>query len=116
MRWVHRFLACVAIGSLLGCTRPPGEESPASQDQVQIVGTLTDDGIACPALRAADGNLYTLTPGDWQTSFTVGDVVCVRGTIAAVGVCQQGTTIAVETVTLAADCLPAVREIGAAGG
>ena len=29
-------------------------------DEIAVCGVLSDDGIECPALRGADGRLYTL--------------------------------------------------------
>lgn len=58
-------------------------------------GTITSEGVECPALRGEDGVLYTLT-GD-VAALTAGDAVAVRGTLAESSLCMQGTTIQVET-------------------
>lgn len=66
---------------------------------VRVTGVLTDEGVECQALRAASGTLYTLA-GD-TGAFRVGDRVEVRGAIAEISYCQQGTTINVEAITAA---------------
>lgn len=63
---------------------------------INVRGTLTDEGVECQALRGDDGELYTLT-GD-LSGFENGDRVKVRGTIAEVSICQQGTTIEVQSI------------------
>lgn len=65
-------------------------------ERAQVTGMLTDEGVECPALRADNGELYTLA-GD-TGSFTVGDRVTVRGTIAETSICMQGTTIRVTSI------------------
>jgi hypothetical protein len=63
---------------------------------INVRGTLTDEGVECQALRGDDGELYTLT-GD-LSGFENGDRVKVRGTVAEVSICQQGTTIEVQSI------------------
>ena len=63
---------------------------------INVRGTLTDEGVECQALRGDDGELYTLT-GD-LSGFEDGDRVKVRGTVAEVSICQQGTTIEVQSI------------------
>src|SRR5688572_21163762 len=63
---------------------------------INVRGTLTDEGVECQALRGDDGELYTLT-GD-LSGFEEGDSVKVRGTVAEVSICQQGTTIEVQSI------------------
>ena len=63
---------------------------------IQVRGVRTDEGVECQALRTANGQLYTLT-GDLG-GFKTGDKVRVKGEIAQVSTCQQGITIAVETI------------------
>ena len=67
-----------------------------SNRPVTITGTLTDEGVECRALRGDDGRLYTLT-GD-LSGFSTGDRVRVRGEVAEVSFCQQGTTIEVRRI------------------
>lgn len=66
-------------------------------DLVTVVGTLSKEGAECPALRGDDGKLYTLTPNDLG-AFGPGDRVKVRGTVAPMSICQQGTTITVTSI------------------
>jgi hypothetical protein len=68
----------------------------APGDNISVIGTLTDEGVECPAMRGRGGELYTLAVQDVE--FEVGTRVRVTGTIAEVAVCMQGTTIQVETI------------------
>ena len=63
---------------------------------VTVTGTLTDEGVECQALRGDDGHLYTLA-GD-LSGFSTGDRVRVKGRVAEVSICQQGTTIEVRRI------------------
>ena len=77
--------------------RPLPPPFPALQPgQVSVHGTLTREGVECPAMRADNGRLYTLTPTTGR--FQPGDRVTVRGTLAQVSFCQQGTTIRVQSI------------------
>lgn len=67
------------------------------EGRVQVTGVLTREGVECPALRDDDGELYTLA-GDLG-DFGPGDRVHVHGTVAEVSICQQGTTIRVESIS-----------------
>ena len=71
-------------------------EPADSASLVVVRGTITGEGVECPALRDAQGTLYTLAgaPG-WLSP---GDSVVVEGTRAAVSYCQQGRTIEVRQV------------------
>lgn len=69
---------------------------PPKVGAVTVVGILTDEGVECQALRSdSDHRLYTI--GN-QPGFKNGDRVIVTGSIAAMSVCQQGTTLAVSSV------------------
>jgi LysM repeat protein len=70
----------------------PGGPAPG----VAITGTLTREGVECPALRGDDGRLYTLA-GDIER-FRPGDRVRVEGRPAEVSFCMQGTTIEVRRI------------------
>ena len=61
-----------------------------------VKGTLTDEGVECQALRAIDGEVYTVV-GDLN-GFQNGDEVVVCGTIANISFCMQGTTINVSWI------------------
>jgi hypothetical protein len=65
-------------------------------DDVTVEGTLTDEGVECPALRGPGNALYTLAVGDLQ--YDPGTRVRVEGTIAEVSTCMQGTTIQVRSI------------------
>lgn len=77
---------------------PPGGPGspPPGGGTVTISGTLTAEGVECPALRGNDGRLYTLTGN--VGPFRPGDRVRVRGRIAEVSFCMQGTTISVDAI------------------
>ena len=80
----------------------PAQGGPAPGATLCVRGRLTGEGVECQALRAKDGALYTLA-GDLD-DFQVGEEVCVCGTIAAISICMQGTTIAVARVGPAGEC------------
>jgi Protein of unknown function (DUF5818) len=76
------------------------DEAPKPPVAVSVTGTLSKEGVECPALRGDDGKLYTLTPAGLGT-FGPGDRVHVEGKVAEVSLCMQGTTIAVTAITAA---------------
>lgn len=87
--------AVVLLGPALGVA--VGTAGPASAHHPAVVrGTLTAEGVQCPALRGDDGALYTLT-GDLH-GYQAGDRVLVVGQVAHVNFCTQGTTIAVRLI------------------
>lgn len=61
-----------------------------------VSGLLTREGVECPALRSADGELYTLSGS--IRGFRAGDTVTVTGRPTQRSLCQQGTTIEVERI------------------
>lgn len=73
-----------------------GKGGTSAGQMINVRGTLTNEGVECQALRGDDGELYTLT-GD-LSGFEDGDRVKVRGTIAEISICQQGTTIEVQSI------------------
>jgi len=84
------------------CSRPNAivaePEPPAAPPAtVTVAGTLTDEGVECPALRAADGRLYTLLG---EVDAPVGAQVRVRGREVEISFCQQGTTLQVDEVVV----------------
>jgi hypothetical protein len=88
-------LAC----SLPACATappPPAFESPAEDKPMTVRGQLTAEGVECPALRGADGVLYTLL-GDLG-GFKPGDRVVVEGTPVPISFCMQGTTLQVTRI------------------
>jgi hypothetical protein len=96
--WI-RLVAGALLVVALGAARCDDTQSPKS---VQVTGTLTTEGVECPALRGTDGKLYTLS-GDLK-GYKVGDEVCVSGRPAEVSVCMQGITLAVESIRPASEC------------
>jgi hypothetical protein len=64
---------------------------------VKVTGTLTDEGVECPALRGDDGQLYTLNR-DAVEGFEIGDRVRVTGKVAEISFCRQGTTLDVLNI------------------
>lgn len=64
---------------------------------VKVTGTLTDEGVECPALQGDDGQLYTLNRSAVE-GFEVGDRVRVVGKVAQASFCQQGTTLDVLNI------------------
>lgn len=89
------------VGTIL---RLPGSTGGGNGDggddgnirRLTVTGTLTSEGVSCPALRGDDGRLYTLT-GDLD-GYRRGDRVQVRGVRAEASICQQGTTIEVRGI------------------
>jgi hypothetical protein len=68
----------------------------SANGKVTLTGKMSDEGVECRALRGAAGELYTLTGADdWPAP---GTDVTVVGMIAEMSTCQQGITIAVESI------------------
>jgi hypothetical protein len=94
-----RALAGIVMAAVLaaGCAQldvPPTAQQPAPGDAVEVRGQTTDEGVECPAMRSADGTLYTLAGAPaWVAP---GQTVTVHGTIAETSICQQGITISVS--------------------
>lgn len=74
--------------------------SPAGAQEgvVSISGTLTGEGVECPALRGDNGTLYTLTARSAVATFHPGDRLRITGRITPLSRCQQGTTIVPDKV------------------
>lgn len=86
--WALASIACAACATA-GPVPPDGVLS--------VSGTLTAEGVECPALRGTNGELYTLAGGLDEAA--VGDEVCVKGRLVEVSICQQGTTLSVESIS-----------------
>lgn len=84
--------ACAPVGT-------PRDDGGATGDGLRIEGTLTDEGVECPALRGDDGELYTLTGG--TGGFAPGDRVEVVATPVQISFCMQGTTVKVRQIQAA---------------
>jgi len=76
----------------------PKEEAFHETPKVFLMGTLTDEGVECLALRTLNGVLYTLVGDLSGKGFEAGDTVYVVGTITPVSFCMQGTTVAVDWI------------------
>jgi hypothetical protein len=66
--------------------------------RVTLSGQMSDEGVECAAMRGDGGELYTLTGSDGQVFPAAGTRVTVQGRIAEMSICQQGLTIAVESI------------------
>lgn len=65
---------------------------------ITVIGTLTDEGVECQAMRSKDDNkLFTLV-GNLE-GFKNGDQVQVIGRTGGVSFCMQGTTIGIDKIT-----------------
>jgi len=77
-----------------------GDEGKPERPQVgksfNLRGKLTEEGVECQAMRGEDGRLYTLV-GELK-GFRAGNAVCVRGRVAEISMCMQGTTLVVEEI------------------
>jgi LysM repeat protein len=83
---------------IAGGRRGPGRDwrGPGRGGELSVVGTITREGVECPAVRGDDGRLYTLA-GEVR-GFRPGDRVRVEGWPAQVSTCMQGTTIEVSRI------------------
>lgn len=72
-----------------------GRRGPGRRDMT-VIGTVTREGVECPAVRGDDGRLYTLA-GDIR-GFRPGDRIRVEGRPADFSTCMQGTTIEVSRI------------------
>jgi hypothetical protein len=88
-------LAVLALVVASSCRE--GGPPPPADAEITVTGVLTAEGAECPAMRGADGALYTLTPADLK-GFSPGDSVCVKGARAEMSTCMQGTTIVVAWI------------------
>jgi hypothetical protein len=91
------FLLSIAV--IGPCTESRADQATTQSAQLlepPIEGVLTNEGQQCPALRAGDGHLYTLT-GDLH-GFKPRDRVCVVPDYIDMTYCQQGTTAHVDWI------------------
>ncbi len=89
-------LGAALSAGILATTVPSSFADHGRSRPLTIRGVLTDEGATCQALRDRRGRLYTLA--GIPSGFSEGDVVQVRGRVAEVSICQQGTTISVERI------------------
>lgn len=97
------FLPLLALASCKTEEEELAATRAGADSSLVIRGTLTSEGVECPAMRGADGRLYTLA-GRNTGGFKVGDKVCVRGKQAEMSFCMQGVTIAVASIGPEKDC------------
>jgi hypothetical protein len=91
----HPYVVVVdAPGEARGVSDPFVVGQPG--DRVSVPGTLTDEGVECPAMRDRAGTLYTLVGTDLE--WGPGTDVHVEGRIAEAAICMQGTTLEVESI------------------
>lgn len=80
--------------------RPVSFSSPflvtGPEGAVRVGGTLTDEGVTCPAMRGGDDTLYTLAGSIGELE--PGARVTVVGHLAEVSICSQGLTLAVDHI------------------
>lgn len=69
---------------------------PAGELTMCVTGRLTDEGVECPALRTAEGALFTLAGPTGGAA--AGDEVCVCGRPAEMSTCMQGRTLSVSYI------------------
>lgn len=83
------------------CTAQAAPEQPSilpeQPGNPPIEGTLTNEGVECPALRANDGKLYTLTGS--LNGLKPRDRVCVVPNYIDMTYCLQGTTAHVDWIS-----------------
>ena len=72
----------------------PPTVPPFIPADLRITGTVTREGVSCPALRGDDGRVYTLV-GAFDPLHP-GDRVQVIGREAQSAICMQGTTVHVR--------------------
>lgn len=80
---------------------PPSRQTAVTDETppatITITGTVTAEGVECPAVRTADDQLYTIAGGD-RDLLKPGRRVRITGTIAQMSFCMQGTTISATKV------------------
>lgn len=81
--------------------RDPAAAAPA-EGETCVLGTLTNEGVECPAMQTLKGEVYTLV-GDLQSHQT-GDLVCTCGRKVELSTCMQGTTLEVTRIGSPALC------------
>jgi hypothetical protein len=90
----------ISVAVLLHCTaNPPAKKvmTSAENSTLTITGTVTREGVECPAVRGDDGKLYTIV-GAGREKLTPGVKVRITGTVVQVSTCMQGTTIEATSI------------------
>jgi hypothetical protein len=76
------------------------DPGPPPGTRISVNGTLSNEGVECPAVRGDDGKLYTLAEPP-TGGFGPGDRVHVEGEVAGMSRCMQGITLSATTITAA---------------
>ncbi len=76
------------------------DPGPPPGTKIDVTGTLSNEGVECPALRGDDGALYTLTD-PIAGGFRPGDRIHVTGKVAGMSTCIQGIPVTGATITAA---------------
>ena len=77
------------------------EPKASNTGTITLSTIMTDEGVECPAVRGADGELYTIP--DMPEAFSVGDKLNIEvpdPMKAMVSFCQQGQTIVWKRIEL----------------
>ncbi|HVO16905.1 MAG TPA: DUF5818 domain-containing protein [Alphaproteobacteria bacterium] len=88
----------VAMGSALAESAAPAKDGAG---EVCVRGRLTE-GAECPALRTAEGTVYSLARGG--PALAKDGEICVCGRKAEVSICQQGITLTAVRLGQPGDC------------
>ena len=88
------FLADASTGQMV--STPTAFLVTTAEGGVTLSGRMSDEGVECTAMRGDTGELYTLSGMDDFPE--PGTQVIVQGTLAEMSICQQGLTIAVESI------------------
>lgn len=105
-----RLMLCLAM-LVAACSSPeeqampverPAQAAAAGGEETCAVGTLTNEGVECPAMQSVQGDVYTLV-GDLQGA-QAGDLICACGREAEQSTCMQGTTIELTRIGSPALC------------
>lgn len=91
-----------ALAPLLAAAGLPASADEAERETICLKGTLTDEGVECPAFRSQDGTLYTLM-GELG-GLRPGDEACLCGVVAQMSFCMQGTPLSVSRAGPPDDC------------
>jgi len=89
-------LLSAGLVSACAAERPQPHRPSQAIRGTQITGTLTGEGVECPALRGTDGQVYSLV-GE-LAGFAAGDRVTVEGVPQETSICMQGRTYTVLSI------------------
>lgn len=89
---------CGIAGPALAESNAPAKDAP---DELCVRGRVAE-GAECPALRTADGTVYSLARG--APALAKDGEICVCGRKAEVSICQQGITLTAVRLGQPGDC------------